>query len=331
MKLCWWVLPSLVAFWLLSLPAEAARLTYWRFNAVQSRLDIVTDDDIRPKAQLIANPSRLVIDLPGTALGRPTVSRSIGSFVREVRVGQLDRQTTRMVVELGPAYTLRPQEVKVQGLAPNRWTVQLPKLQPLSATLPFPKGGIAISVPPPKPYPKTRVIIAVDPGHGGPDVGAVGVGGLQEKRVVLPIALEVAKLLEKRGMQAVLTRSDDRDVDLPPRVARAEGMNATVFVSIHANSISLSHPEVNGLETYYYSSGYRLAQTIHNSILRSINIRDRGVRQARFYVLRKTSMPSVLVEVGFVTGREDGRNLASATYRSRMAQAIVEGILQYFR
>jgi N-acetylmuramoyl-L-alanine amidase len=61
----------------------------------------------------------------------------------------------------------------------------------------------------------------------------------------------------------------------------------------------MSRPDVNGLETYYYSSGLRLAQTIHQSILQSINIRDRGVRQARFYVLRNSSMPAVLVERGF--------------------------------
>jgi N-acetylmuramoyl-L-alanine amidase len=111
----------------------------------------------------------------------------------------------------------------------------------------------------------------------------------------------------------------------------AQRMNANLFVSIHANAISLSRPDVNGLETYYYSNGQRLARTIHNSILQSLDIRDRGVRTARFYVLRRTSMPSVLVEVGFVTGREDAAKLSDPTYRSQMAQAIARGILQYLQ
>jgi N-acetylmuramoyl-L-alanine amidase len=110
----------------------------------------------------------------------------------------------------------------------------------------------------------------------------------------------------------------------------AERMNATVFVSIHANSIDLTRPDISGLETYYYSS-QRLAQSIHNSILQSVDIQDRGVRSARFYVLRRTSMPSVLVEVGFVTGREDAAKLSNPSYRTQMAQAIARGIIQYLQ
>jgi N-acetylmuramoyl-L-alanine amidase len=112
----------------------------------------------------------------------------------------------------------------------------------------------------------------------------------------------------------------------------AERMDANLFVSIHANSIDSSR-DINGLETYYYSSASakRLAQSIHNSILQSIDIPNRGIRTARFYVLRKTSMPSVLVEVGFVTGRQDAAKLSNPTYRSQMAQAIARGILQYIQ
>jgi N-acetylmuramoyl-L-alanine amidase len=184
------------------------------------------------------------------------------------------------------------------------------------------------------PFPRVpngRIIVVVDPGHGGPDPGAIGIGGLRETDIVLPIAQQVATLLDQQGVQAVLTRTGEYDLDLQPRVAMAQRMNANVFVSIHANSISLSRPDVNGLETYYYSNGQRLARTIHNSILQSLDIRDRGVRTARFYVLRKTSMPSVLVEVGFVTGREDAAKLSDPTYRSQMAQAIARGILQYLQ
>jgi N-acetylmuramoyl-L-alanine amidase len=174
-------------------------------------------------------------------------------------------------------------------------------------------------------------VVIIDPGHGGKDPGTIGIGGVQEKNVILPISQEVAAILEQQGVQAVLTRNSDYFVSLEGRVQMAEQARATLFVSIHANAISLSRPDVNGLETYYYSSGQRLAQTIHNSILQSVDVRDRRVRQARFFVLRKSSMPSVLVEVGFLTGREDSEKLANSAYRSQIAQAIARGILLYIQ
>jgi N-acetylmuramoyl-L-alanine amidase len=110
----------------------------------------------------------------------------------------------------------------------------------------------------------------------------------------------------------------------------AKRQNADLFVSIHANSID-NRPDVNGLETYYFDRGERLAQTIHNSILQSLDIKDRRVRRARFYVLRNNPMPAVLVEVGFVTGTQDAPRLATAAYENQMAQAIANGILQYIQ
>lgn len=333
-----WLLPSLIGTLLLSAnAAEAAKLKYWRFNIDQNRIDLITDAGIQPKAQVFSNPTRLVVDLPSTIFGKPKVNQEIGQRVRAVRAAQFNRQTTRLVVELAPGYTLSPERVRVRGLSTTRWFVQLPKLERLGEQSDQPQRSVVLPVPPPKPrgeVPKVGLVIAVDPGHGGPDVGAVGIGGLQEKRVVFAIATEVVNLLQRRGVSAVLTRTDDQEVDLAPRVARAQGFKADAFVSIHANSISLSRPDINGLETYYApgsSSGARLAQTIHNSILRNVSVKDRGVRQARFYVLRKSLMPAVLVEVGFVTGREDAANLGSANHRSKLAQAITEGILHYLQ
>ena len=92
-----------------------------------------------------------------------------------------------------------------------------------------------------------------------------------------------------------------------------------------------TRPEVNGLETYYFQTGRILARTIHQTILRRFDIRDRNVRQARFYVLRNTTMPAVLVEVGFLTGSVDNRNLSNASYRQRMGEAIAQGIMEYLR
>lgn len=332
-----WLLPSFLGFFLLSAPAEAARLLSWRFDANQNRLSFTTDEGVQPKAQLITDPTRLVIDLPGIGLGRPRVEQRVGGAIRSVRVGQFDAQTTRLVVELNAGYTIDPQQVKFRGLSPTQWTVQLP--EPERAAQLSNSTPVAVQTPtapsartnPSRNSPQTangHLVVMVDPGHGGKDPGAIGIDGLQEKDVILPIAQRVAALLEQQGIEAILTRTDDYFVDLAPRVEMARQDHADLFVSIHANSIE-HRPDVNGLETYYFSSGQRLAQTIHNSILHEINISDRGVRKARFYVLRKNSMPAVLVEVGFVTGGEDEPRLASENYQNQMAQAIADGILEY--
>ncbi len=176
-----------------------------------------------------------------------------------------------------------------------------------------------------------EVLVIIDPGHGGRDPGAVGRNGLLEKEINIFIARRLQSTLEQRGYRAALTRTRDVELDLQPRVDIAERANATIFVSIHANAISLSRPEVNGLETYYYSTGRNLARAIHSSVLRSTDLRDRGVRQARFYVLRNTSMPAVLVETGFVTGSEDAARFQSAAAREQIADAIAQGIIDYLR
>jgi N-acetylmuramoyl-L-alanine amidase len=335
-----WLLPSFLGFFLLSSPAYAARLLFWRYDANQNRLVFTTDVGVQPRAQLIVNPTRLIIDLPGIILESSAGEQLVGGAIRSVRVGQIDFQTTRLVVELNPGYTINPQQVLFQGAYPNQWMVQLPMPErvaqlpyptPLPLQSPFPPPATAY---PPVGFPGVpngRMVVMIDPGHGGPDPGAVGIGGLQEKNVILPIAQRVAAILEQQGIQAILTRTGDYDLDLEPRVQMAKQAQANLFVSIHANAIA-NRPDVNGLETYYYSSSsQRLAQTIQNSILQSVDVRDRGVRQARFYVLRNNPMPAVLVEVGFVTGEQDKPRLASADYQNQLAQAIAFGILLYIQ
>ncbi|MEM6597154.1 MAG: DUF3747 domain-containing protein [Cyanobacteria bacterium P01_C01_bin.69] len=193
------------------------------------------------------------------------------------------------------------------------------------ASVPAPSSG-SPSIPRAR---QGQLTVVIDPGHGGRDPGAVGIGGLREKDINTTVSRRIQASLNARGINAVLTRSDDRELDLQPRVNIAERADADIFVSIHSNAISLSRPDVNGLETYYYSSGFRLAQTIHNNVLQRTNLRDRGVRRARFYVLVNTSMPAVLVETGFVTGREDAARFRDPQAVDTIADGITAGILQY--
>ncbi|MEG4852477.1 N-acetylmuramoyl-L-alanine amidase [Microcoleus sp. B5-D4] len=589
-----WLLPSFLSVFLLAGAAEAARLQSWRFDASENRLYITTDGGVQPKAQLIFNPMRLVIDLPGTSLGRPSVSRPLSGAIESVRVGQFDNDTTRIVVEIRDGFTIDPEQVKFRGISPSEWTVDLPtpvrggtqnpisepggerlsvepsasqaqsgeatvvqnvqvtadgflvrtaggrpqinfeqsragdiatldiegaslapglssqqpqtngkhgvdkievrqlptdppvtrvtlrmkspntqwrasvsnlggvvllpgsvrqpsvprsltvapparqsqgnlarvqsidlasngtqlvvrtdrqvsytsgwdqgsraywiriassvltgEIPQLDANSPVsfsasqedaetvvvwvqPRSGVEVGrvtrpnpqllslqlrsnasaqpltrTPNLQPLPRRtfgtdelpqasnrRAVVVIDPGHGGRDPGAVGIQGIQEKEIVLDISLQVARLLEQQGVQAVMTRTDDREIDLEPRVSLAERVNASLFVSIHANAINMSRPDISGIETYYFNNGQDLARVIHASILEGTGASDRRVRQARFYVLRKTSMPSVLLEVGFVTGADDAARLSDPAYRSQMAASIARGILFYLQ
>ena len=607
------LLLSTLGVLLCSLPAEAARILGWRFNEAQNRLEFTTDGNVQPQAQLIFNPTRVVVDLPGTRLDKPLVKESMTGTIRSYRIGQFDADTTRIVIEVAKGYSLDPSKVKVRGLTQTQWVVELPQPKrqtgsgsvanaatppkqpsaqsaPLvdaptqvnevrstpdglfvrvagepprvkikrsrdrrtidikirnaslgSAQIPLPRdigklgikqisteqergrtpdalirlqvdpdapdwkatvsnfGGIVLlptsrpkplpgsettgtgsstpqspgsgsqpsspgtstgqiatvqgvsidrssnqlmlqldrsarystrqdgsdyvltlsparlgpgvkeppvfvgdrlrrikltqrgpqnveirltpdrgvtigqvqvpnlkllSLPlqrsrqpggktgpinvilpagrpqiarPPAfdpniilPAPDGRPVVVIDPGHGGPDPGAVG-NGLRETEIVLDISRQVTAFLEAQGVQVVMTRNAEYDLDLQPRVDIAERVNATAFISIHANAISMARPDVNGVETYYYASGKELAQSIHESVLQSVDIGDRRLRSARFYVLRRTSMPAALVETGFITGAQDKFKLADPAFRTQMAKAIARGILRYLQ
>jgi N-acetylmuramoyl-L-alanine amidase len=127
-----------------TLPAEAAQLQSWWFDARQNQLVFTTDTAVQPRAQMIFNPTRIVIDLPGTTLGRPPSSQAVGGAIREVRSGQFDAQTARLVIELNPGYNLDPRAIEVRGVRSNQWVVQLPAATITEAPS-VPVGGNTVS------------------------------------------------------------------------------------------------------------------------------------------------------------------------------------------
>ncbi|MDC0835994.1 N-acetylmuramoyl-L-alanine amidase [Geitlerinema sp. CS-897] len=247
------------------------------------------------------------------------------SAISWIQAEQADPET--VIVRVMPA----PQ-VSIEGLnQPSTQTLAL-ELRPYSAEAappPIANRRPANSWGDVPQIPQGQVVVVIDPGHGGSDPGAVGIGGLSEIDIVNPMSHRIADILEANGVAAVLTREDNRTVELEPRVQLANRLNANLFVSIHANAISMSRPDVNGIETYYYQTGGDLARTIHQNVVRATGGPDRGVRTARFYVLRNTDMPAVLVELGFVTGAYDAPRLSDPEYREVLSQAIARGILQY--
>jgi N-acetylmuramoyl-L-alanine amidase len=265
----------------------------------------------------------------------------VNSPILRLRLQQIDPRTVAIYIQ--PAARVQIGEINQVGqllaLQLQRKEGMLPPFTPPGSglpplprpnPLPFPGSPIDGSISSPRQQvPNGRGVVIIDPGHGGNDPGAIGIGGLQEKNIILPISQRVAQILQQNGLQVVMTRNSDFFVTLQGRVDMAERANADVFVSIHANSVGLGRPDVSGLEVYYYDSGVELARVVKNNILQSVNVRDRGIRRARFFVLRKTSMPSILVETGYVTGQEDAAKLRDPQYQNQMAEGIARGILQY--
>jgi len=180
---------------------------------------------------------------------------------------------------------------------------------------------------------RRRGMIYIDAGHGGRDPGAVG-NGIQEKDVVLQISLDLGRALQSMGYSVYYTRTDDVEIDLEPRVASAESVNADLFVSIHANSLASRNSGVNGVETFHARGstvGKELAQYVQSQIIANTGATDRSVKAAGFYVIARTSMPAILVETGFVTNPTEAANLNNPSYQKRMAEAIAKGIDQFMR
>jgi N-acetylmuramoyl-L-alanine amidase len=179
--------------------------------------------------------------------------------------------------------------------------------------------------------PKNNLII-IDAGHGGFDPGAIGHSGLQEKISNLAIARKLAKILEDKGQKTLLTRNSDTFLSLQKRVNIANGADAHLFVSIHANSIN--NKTAGGVETYYNSSHKKsrlFAEKIHDKLSRSLGINDRGIKNDNFYVIKYTDMPSVLVETAFLSNPEEEKLLSSPDFQSKAAALIADGIIDYLR
>jgi N-acetylmuramoyl-L-alanine amidase len=196
--------------------------------------------------------------------------------------------------------------------------------------------------------------ICLDPGHGGSDPGEIS-GSSQEKKYTLLLAREVRDQLVRAGFNVFLTRSTDTAVKLPERTELARKRNADLFVSLHFNSYSgPGRSEVSGIEVYCctpagatsFNSGGEgdtrwiagnrfdeknllLAYQVQRSIVKSLTVEDRGVKRARYAVLREASMPAILVEGGFMSHPSEGKKIIDPVYRRQLGRAIANGILAY--
>ncbi len=177
--------------------------------------------------------------------------------------------------------------------------------------------------------------VVVDPGHGGVDSGAIGLTGLLEKEVNLDVGERLKKLLEDAGAIVVMTREGDQSTSNRVRVEVTNDSKADVFVSIHANAYS--DPDSNGTETFYCSQNSNrdvskyLAQQLQRELIAELGLRDRGVKTRSFYVIKETEIPSALVELAFLTNKEEEELLRTPEARAGSAEALFRGLEAYFR
>ncbi|WP_368657991.1 cell wall-binding repeat-containing protein [Metabacillus halosaccharovorans] len=175
--------------------------------------------------------------------------------------------------------------------------------------------------------------IVIDAGHGDQDSGAVG-NGIQEKDVVLDVSKRLVNKLKNKDVVPYMTRSEDNFLELEERVEYAKSKNADAFISVHANSFTST--SANGTETYWNSmyagsQSKSLATEIQSRLVTRLGTRDRGVKEANYYVIKNNKMPSVLVELAFISNSSDAKKLKDPSYRDKAAQAIYEGIDNYYK
>lgn len=201
-----------------------------------------------------------------------------------------------------------------------------------------------ISAPPPPSKPAHSVqiskpvsskalhgrVIAIDPGHGGFDPGAVVKGAPHEKVYTLDISKRLSALLKAHGAKVLMARHGDENPTLGARTRLANRNGADLIISVHVNSFVESY--ARGTETYYYKQkDYKVAKLIHQSMVNTLGLRDNGVKKSRMFILNHSTMPGVLVEPCFMTNPNELKLLKTEAFRQKIAGAIFEGILQYFR
>ena len=171
--------------------------------------------------------------------------------------------------------------------------------------------------------------VVIDAGHGGHDNGGQW-GRVYEKHLALDTAYRLEGKLKSLGYQTVMTRRSDYFISLPQRVSMGNRYKNAIFVSIHYNYTWKQ--DVSGLETFYSSEeGRRLAYHVQNSLIQRTRTVDRKVKYARFYVIRNSALPAILVEGGFVSNTAERNRMKSAWFRETIAQGIVDGIQRYRR
>ena len=353
-----------------------------RISDIDGKTRFVLDlsHKVEHKIFILEGPDRLVIDLPYMEWG---LKESIGKgLIKKYRFSRFAQDKSRLVLDLTKAVTIQDTFVlPANGTKGPRLVLDIVAKKKIEETSVTTEDIIAelegkYEV---KPLPKktARKIITLDPGHGGADPGAVGVGGVYEKTLTLAAAKEAKKQLEASGKYKVyLTRSTDKFLKLHQRVAISRKNKSDLFISIHADS--MEDRRVKGASIYTLAekaSDARAAklaakenkadlimdenlskqpkevanilldlkrrETLNASKIfanllitklrtRGVNLLNKNHRYAAFAVLKAPDVPSILLEMGFLSNKHEVKLLKSKNYRSKICKGIVEGVDKHF-
>ncbi|CAM3974070.1 N-acetylmuramoyl-L-alanine amidase [Paenibacillus alkaliterrae] len=324
-------------------PKESEETTGWitqvSFDGISS-LKINYAGSVTTKEPLfLDNPKRIVFDLPNTvysnelnnlfAKGQVESIVADNPFLQKFRYSLFSNSPSvaRLVLEVSEdtgfimsesvgeiRFDLLPaNEVPQEPIEPPPVVVDPPVTEPVAPA----DDGI--------------FDIVIDAGHGGKDPGAISVLKRTEKEFNLSIALKIQALLNKEtNIMAHLTRSDDTFVELVDRVKFAEDLKADLFISVHANRVE--NFSVTGTETFYNRAASKpFADVIHKHLLAATGLKNRGVKEGPYKVIRETTMPAILLEAGFLSNKTDAKLLYDEKVQDRIASEIVAGIKEYLK
>jgi N-acetylmuramoyl-L-alanine amidase len=298
-----------------SATANQPAFTLTRIDAVDDRIELHTGADMKPSIFYLDNPDRLVIDLPGVSVGatvngKPSVQNAALKIdhpsISQVRYALFSSNPTitRIVLDLREKaeYEIAPTVAGIAALAKKE----------------------------PEPPKKPRSKVVIDAGHGGSDIGAEAISGKVEKDFTLSLSMKVFELLvNDPDIEPVMTRNDDTFVDLSERPAVAAKEGAKLFISIHGNSYEKDN-RIRGLETYYYhSNSLSLANTVHRHVLKASGFPDRKVKLGKYKVLRESTVPAILVEIGFLSNKTEENLMYTNEVQQRIAESLTAAIREY--
>ena len=352
----------------------------------QTRLVVDLSKKIDVRAFTLANPYRVVIDMPQVTFQFPARTGESGrGLIKAFRYGLVMPGGSRLVVDLArPARIDKAFVLDAANDQPARLVLYLSAsdretfMRAIALENRSPETRKAERHGDGKPGADPRPLVVIDPGHGGIDNGTRAASGEQEKTLVLDFSLMLRDKIEKTGKYRVaMTRTDDTFVALADRVELARARQASLFISIHADALRRGEGDAQGATIYTLSErasdaaaarfaeaenradviagldlssepsdvagilidlakretktfSLQFARTMVGELKNAVRLHQNPLKSARFVVLRAPDVPSVLVELGYVTNKADLQSLVSAEWRGRTADAIVQAIHTFF-
>lgn len=354
-------------------------------------VDLTRKVDLR--AFTLADPYRVVVDIPQTVFQLPPKSGDSGrGLIKAYRYGLVMAGGSRIVIDaakpvrIDKAFVLdakdgQPARLVLDLVATDRdsfmrnLAIENKTLKPLEIVR---KNG-KDKEPAAQAAPDPRPIVVVDPGHGGPDTGAKAAGGEIEKDIVLEFSFALRDQLEKSGKyRVIMTRTDDTFIPLNERVLLARQRQASLLISVHADSVPKGENEAQGATVYTLSEkasdgdaarlaeaenksdmiagidlthepgdvadilidlaqretkifSQQFARTLVGELKGAVRLHKHPLKSASFVVLKAPDVPSVLLELGYMTNKRDMKVLTSETWRTKTAETIAQAVDQFFR